>query len=96
MRIVEAILIFYKKLLIPSLLLSGLLGLIGLAVVGEFSLKTIGISYIFLGLLFHYFTYEVRNSNEYYFYYNLGLSRLSLWLITFTMNLAIGLTFIFW
>lgn len=95
MRILKAILIFYQKLIVPTLILSGLIGLMGLALFGEFSLKTIGISYIFLGLLFHYFIYEVRNSNEYYFYYNMGLSRLSLWIITFGLSLVIGLIFIF-
>ena len=94
MRTLKAILIFYQKLIIPTLILSGLLGFIGLGITGEFSLKTIGVSYIFLGLLFHYFIYEVRNNNEYYFYYNMGLSRLSLWLITFFLSLIIGLTFI--
>jgi hypothetical protein len=74
---------------------SGLLGFIGLGIVGAFSLKTIGISYIFSGLLFHYLIYEVRNRNEYYFYYNLGLSRLILWVVTFVLSLLIGLTFIF-
>lgn len=94
MRTLKAILIFYQKLIIPTLILSGLLGFIGLGITGEFSLKTIGVSYIFLGLLFHYFIYEVRNNNEYYFYYNMGLSRLSLWIITLFLSLIIGLTFI--
>lgn len=94
MRILRAILFFYKKLAIPSLILSGLSGFIGLGIVGDFFRKTIGVSYIFLGLLFHYFIYEVKNRNEYYFYYNMGLSRLSLWIITFVLNLIIGLTFI--
>lgn len=94
MRTLRAILIFYKKLVIPNLILSGLSGFIGLGIAGDFFLKTIGVSYIILGLLFHYFIYEVRDSNEYYFYYNMGLSRLSLWIITLVLNLIIGLTFI--
>ncbi len=94
MRILKAILIFYQKLIIPTLILSGLLGLIGLGITGEFSFKAIGISYIILGLMFHYFIYEIRNSNEYYFYYNIGLSRLTLWIITFILNLIIGLIII--
>lgn len=94
MRIVKSILIFYQKLIMPALALSGLMGLIGFGITGDFSLKTIGVSYIFLGLLFHYFIYGVSNSNEYYFYFNMGLSRLSLWVITFILNLAIGLILI--
>ncbi len=94
MRIVKTILIFYQKLIIPTLALSVLLALIGFGITGGFSLTSLGVSYIFLGLLFHYFIYEVENSSEYYFYYNLGLSRLSLWIITFILNLSIGLFFI--
>jgi hypothetical protein len=94
MRMLRAILIFYQKLFVPALVLSGLLGLIGFGISGVFSLRAIGVSYFFFGLLFHYFIYEVRNFNEYYFYYNLGLSRLSLWLVTLFLNLVIGLIFI--
>jgi hypothetical protein len=94
MRILKAILIFYQKLFVPVLVLSGLVGLIGFGISGVFSLRTVGLSYFLFGLLFHYYIYEVRNFNEYYFYYNLGLSRLSLWLVTLFLNLVIGLIFI--
>ena len=94
MPILKAILIFYQKLIIPTLLISGLLGVFGMGIIGNFSLKAVGFSYIFIGLFFHYFIYEVRNNNEYYFYYNIGLSKLSLWIATFVLNLLIGLIFI--
>lgn len=94
MRLFKAILIFYQKLIIPALILSGLLGFMGLGVTGVFSLEAIGISFMFSGPLFHYFIYEVRNNNEYYFYFNMGLSRLSLWIITFSLSLVIGLILI--
>lgn len=94
MRILKAVLIFYQRLIVPSLIFSGLLGLLGMGITGKFSIKTIGISYIVIGLLFHYFVYEIRNPNEYYFYYNIGLSKLTLWVITLALNLLIGLTFI--
>jgi hypothetical protein len=35
--------------------------------------------YLVMSLLFHYYIYEKRNSNEYYFYFNLGLSKYVLW-----------------
>ena len=94
MRILKAILIFYQKLIVPTSVFSGLLGLIGFGITGEFSFKVLGISYIILGLLFHYFVYEIRNHNEYYFYYNIGLSKLTLWVSTFILSLIIGLIFI--
>jgi len=91
MRILKSILIFYQKLIIPTLALSGLLAFIGMGITDKFSFKTVGVSYIFLGLIFHYFIYEIRNFNEYYFYYNLGLSRISLWVSTFSLNIIIGI-----
>ena len=95
MRILKAIFIFYKKLFIPTIIMSGLITFTGMNIAGELSFKTFGISYIFFGFFFHYFIYELRNSNEYYFYYNMGLSKLSLWIITIVLHLIIGLIFIF-
>jgi hypothetical protein len=94
MRTLKAILIFYQKLIVPTLALSVMAGFIGSGLTGALSFKTIGISYVLFGLLFHYFIYEVRNRNEYYFYFNLGLSRLTLWIATFVLNLLTGLIFI--
>ena len=94
MQIVKAIFLFYRKLIIPSLVFSLFIGFIGLKTEGLNFLNTVGISFIFSGLLFHYFIYEVWNNKEYYFYFNLGLSRYILWLITFIFHLSIGLTII--
>ena len=93
-RIFKAILVFYQKLIVPTSMLSGVLGVLGIGITGEFSLKTFGVSYIILGLLFHYYTYELRNSNEYYFYYNMGLSRPVLWAVTSVFGFLTGLVFI--
>jgi len=59
------------------------------------SLVPLGLGYIFSAPLFHLFNYEVRNTNEYYFYYNLGLSKILLWISTILISLTIGLTFSF-
>ncbi|QQS52641.1 MAG: hypothetical protein IPM71_07880 [Bacteroidota bacterium] len=94
MRLFKAILIFYRKLLVPALILSSLVGFIEFSIITEFPFKTFGYSYMIFGLLFHYFIYEIRNYNEYYFYYNLGLSRLSLWISSLVLNFFVGLIFI--
>ncbi|MBN1187679.1 MAG: hypothetical protein JXB49_35720 [Bacteroidales bacterium] len=73
----------------PTLIISVLTGFLGLAVSGDFSFRTVGLSYMFFGLLFHYFIYEITSSNEYYFYFNMGLNKYMLWLITFVLNLVI-------
>jgi hypothetical protein len=57
-----------------------------------FSLPGFGGAYLVLAPVFHFFTYEVRNENEYYFYYNMGLSKPVLWLATLLISSIIGLT----
>jgi hypothetical protein len=94
MKIIISILIFYKKLIVSSFITALCMGFLGLILFNEYSFKFVGISYIFISLLFHYFVYEVRNYNEYYFYFNLGLSRSLLWGITLLFSIAIGLIFI--
>ncbi|AMP98880.1 hypothetical protein AY601_1974 [Pedobacter cryoconitis] len=92
MRMIKGLWIFYKKLIIPSLALSILLALFGASIV-RISIG-IGISYIIFTPVVHYFTYEVNNINEYYFYHNLGLSKLFLWVNTVITSLIIGVAFL--
>ena len=91
MRIAKALFLFYRKLIVPVAVLSVVVGLIGYAVIGEFYLGTVGAAFVVLSALFHYFIYEVRNPNEYYFYYNLGLSKLRLWIFSVSFSLIVGL-----
>ncbi|MET4138404.1 hypothetical protein ABIB30_000764 [Pedobacter sp. UYP1] len=92
MRIIKGLWIFYKKLVIPSLALSVLLGFFGTSLV---RITTgIGISYIILTPIVHYFIYEINNANEYYFYHNLGFSKVSLWINTMVTSLMVGLAFL--
>lgn len=90
MRPLRCLFIFHRKLFFPALVVSLLLGLIGFPLIQSFSFKGVGISYMLFTPLFHYFIYEVRNPNEYYFYHNLGLSRVNLWISTFVVSLFIG------
>lgn len=91
MRILHGLCFFYQKLIAPSLALSILLSFF---MMEHISLcKGIGISFIFLTPTFHYFIYEIRNSNEYYFYYNLGLSKILLWASTIVISIIVGLLF---
>lgn len=102
MRITISIWIFYKKLIIPTLITSIVMGALGPIVMGTldkglnyaFLVQNIGMLYIVLTPLFQYFIYEINNPGEYYFYYNMGLSKLHLWIATFLIGLIIGLTLI--
>jgi len=44
--------------------------------------STIGISFIFIAPLIQYYVYHIKNKNEYYYYFNLGLSHIELWAST--------------
>jgi len=87
MPTVKGLYFFYIKLLIPSIVLSFALSWFYMN--GRLFAGT-GISFIFLTPAFHYFTYEINSPNEYYFYHNLGLSKLNLWLTTVFISTRIG------
>lgn len=90
MKQLISLLIFQKKLIIPSLILAFLLNLL-LGTVGPSSVTGFGFAYLFSSLLLQYFIYEIKNKNEYYFYYNLGITKVFLW----CGNLAFGLMVLF-
>lgn len=77
--------------MVPTLIFSALVGLVGFPMSGRYSLAGVGIGYMLFSPFFHYFIYDIRNSNEYYFYHNMGLSRLALWVVSVTISLAVGL-----
>lgn len=94
MEKIRAVLTFYSKLLIPVATLSFLLGLIGFPISDSYAFPGVGVGFICFTPLIHYFTYEVKNRNEYYFYYNLGLTKVALWIASILIGFAAGLTLI--
>jgi hypothetical protein len=91
MRIFLSVMLFYKKIAIPAFILSMLLGILAYAISGEISFLPVAVSYVLLAVLFHYFIYEVMNPRQYYFYYNLGLSKFHLWVANLLLSLFFGL-----
>ncbi|MHA4896323.1 hypothetical protein ACXZ1K_16335 [Pedobacter sp. PWIIR3] len=89
MRLLNGFWLFYQKLVIPSLIVSTMLSVLVFGYTEAF--KGCGISFIFLTPAFHYFTYDLKNPNEYYFYYNLGLGKLLLWSGTVLFSFLGGL-----
>jgi len=112
MKQFKAVLFFYVKILIPTVIISTLFAfsdryVSGLMPVASqistqikpelFSLRLFVISFYCFALLFHYIVYEVRYKNEYYFYYNLGLSKLSLWVSNLILTSIITtITVVLW
>jgi hypothetical protein len=88
MRVLKGLWFFYKKLVIPSLTISTLLSLFSMAYVT----LPIGIilSYVVFTPCVHYFSYDIRSPNEYYFYHNLGLSKTALWANTITVSILLS------
>ena len=79
---------FFQKRIAPqALLISVLLGLTLFK-----NIRAAGLIFIFLGPLWHYYIYEVRYRQEYYFYFNLGFTRFSLWVSTLILGVVVLLT----
>ncbi len=47
----------------------------------------IGLSFLLIAPFTQYFFYEIKNKNQYYYYYNLGISNVMLWISTFVIGL---------
>lgn len=57
---------------------------------GNFSLGVLGASYVPCSLVCQYFIYEVRSPNEYYFYFNMGFSKVRLWGYSVALDIIIA------
>ena len=88
MRELTGVWFFYQKLMIPSIAISLFLSFFQMPFT-DLNVG-IGISYMFVTPVFHYFTYEIKNPNEYYFYFNLGLSKIFLWSCTLLISGFLG------
>lgn len=91
MKIVIIIWMFYKKLIIPGFSTSIVIEALPYLSTGSLSFKWLGISYMILTPMFQYYIYEIRNPDEYYFYYNMGINKLILWMSTVILSFLIGL-----
>lgn len=98
MQKVKVYFLFHSRLFGASIAISIFIGLYYMWRSQEFSTTTIGVAYLFTPLLMQYFIYELRNKGVYYFYYNLGISKVQLWTSTIIFNLIIAglITFISW
>lgn len=77
---------FQKRIVPPALFISALLGLLLFN-----SFWAVGLIFLIMGPLWHYLIYEMRYKQEYYFYFNLGFTRLSLWVSTLILSMGVFL-----
>ena len=90
MQLLKAIYFFYRKLFVPLLVLSLLAGF-GSPGPGLFKFSAAGGVFIFFTPLLLLAIYELRRPEEYFFYFNLGLSKSVLWIASCAISLVIGL-----
>lgn len=82
---------FHKSFIIPSIILTIFLGLYSWFINDDFAVQSFGIGYIVTPLFMQFFKYEFRNKSLYYFYFNLGLSRVNLWISNIIFSLTGGI-----
>ena len=92
-----ALVLFYKRLIVPALGSTIILGFFALSM-EVFLPHTPGISYLISSLSAQYIIFNLNNKNSYYIYFNLGLSRRNLWVFNFLMStlIAVILSLIAW
>lgn len=82
---------FQQKLILATFCVA-----LGIGIAGYFMIWSAPIiqgtayGYFLAGPMVHYYLYDLRNPNEYYFYANAGLSKTCLYLTTAGLNLGIG------
>jgi hypothetical protein len=82
---------FQQKLIIPTFCAA-----LGIGIAGYFMIwstpiiEGTGFGYFLAGPLVHYYLYDLRNPNEYYFYHNAGLSKGVLYFTTLGLNASLG------
>lgn len=86
--------VFYKRILLSAIFFAGLFGLLGLGIAKQFSFTLFGMAYLLMAPASHLFIYEVLYRQEYYFYHNLGFSKLRLWVWSFLVSLTIAICLI--
>lgn len=82
LRILKNILLFQKKIFFLSYMLSFVFGVYLLY--GD--AKTVGFCFLVVAPIVQYFIYEIKDKNEYYYYFNVGLSRIQLWISTIVIG----------
>lgn len=82
---------FQQKLIIPTFCVA-----LGIGIAGYFMpwstpvFQGMGFGYFLAGPLTQYFIYELRNENEYYFYFNKGIGKIILYGSTIIFNTILG------
>ncbi len=90
MRMLKNILLFQQKIIVTPILIGFLV-----AITTSIPIKIIAFTLCFFIPFNHYYYYNLQNKNQYFFFYNLGISNKVLWCSTGTITLISFLIFLF-
>lgn len=76
------ILLFQKKIFFLSIFIALCLSYLEVG-----NMKHIGFYYLFIAPAVHFFAYEIINEQQYYYFFNLGLSKIYLWVSTVLISI---------
>jgi len=80
---IRAYIQFYKSVILYILIFTFICMLL-------FGIAAAFLIFITLGIFIGFFVFELLNKEEYYFYYNLGITKWKLFKVVFLINLIIG------
>lgn len=88
MHKLKLLILFYKSTLTTSVLFS-----ITVAIIGAFAgfIKVFGITFMTGGWIISLFYKDITYKNEYVFYQNMGITKLTLLIFAILLNILIGL-----
>lgn len=91
-RLISGFYLFYIRILIPAAISSLIIGLTSYAMGGKEFLDIAAYSFLISSPAFHFIQYDFMNSGQYYFYNNLGFTRLGLWILSVCTSVLIFIT----
>jgi hypothetical protein len=87
---------FQLRLLLPTFCVALAIGVAGYFMIWSTPIILgTGFGYFLAGPMVHYYLYELRFPNEYYFYFNAGLSKVLLGFTTLGLNGIVGATIVY-
>jgi len=90
-RLISGFYLFYLRIFVPAAITAIIIALADLALGGRRFLSMFAYAYFLLTPAFHYILYDFMNPGQYYFYNNIGFTRLGLWFLNILASLILFL-----
>jgi len=85
---IKSILFYYYQLSIVNIAISLIAAAASYLILKEFAAAFVQF-YLLYGFIIAFLVFEVRNKNSYYFYYNLGLSKIAMIFVSVVINIIV-------